>query len=402
MAIKQSNDLTKSQIILFLIAVMLSNIAVMGDNVLFPISHNLYSAFPNSVSAVNYILSGPPILIVISALILPFILKIISKRTAMIIGEVLFTLGSVFGVLIESASWMVFTRSLVGIGQGFVQVCAIALIADVYVDEIERSKYIGFFYAAQNIIGLIFTYFTGLVAAASTWQNVFKLYYLSIPMLIMCLFFIPKLDSESSSQDNAVKKETTKKRLGFECWSVIIQMLILSSGCMIISYFISVYVADNNLGTEALSGNALAVAAIVSALVTFVFGSIYKNLKRYTVVIAGICSVLSFVVLYFSHSVASVYIAAILNGIAYVSMMSYAFTHCANIVSPDQVDRAIGLVTASYGIGSFLATNIATGVMSIMHTDSFTSTTIVYTAFGAITAIYGLCIALGNSRKKTV
>ena len=51
--------MSKTKRILFYIAIMLSNVAVMGEQVIQPITYNFYNAFPDSQTAVNMILSIP-------------------------------------------------------------------------------------------------------------------------------------------------------------------------------------------------------------------------------------------------------------------------------------------------------------------------------------------------------
>ena len=48
---------------LFYLAIMLTNIVILGDTVIVPITYNLYQAYPDQTWAVNFIISGPPLIL---------------------------------------------------------------------------------------------------------------------------------------------------------------------------------------------------------------------------------------------------------------------------------------------------------------------------------------------------
>ena len=104
----------------------------MNDLVIIPIISSFYQNFGDHMSLVNYIVSGPAIIIVFTSLLASWLCKRMDKKAALIIGAVFFTVGAVFGALIENPWYIAFMRTLVGIGAGFEQVVAVSLIADVY------------------------------------------------------------------------------------------------------------------------------------------------------------------------------------------------------------------------------------------------------------------------------
>lgn len=384
--------ISKAKRMLFLIAAMLSNIAVMADMVLYPITNSLYEAFPESLSLVNYILSGPPLLIVVFSLVTPILLKKMSKRSVMILGSVLFTIGGVFGVSVESPLYMAAMRTLVGMGQGMINVCAVALICEVYVDEQERSKYIGYFNASMNVVGMVFTYVAGLIAANSSWQNNFLLYLSAIPMLIMVVLFVPKLESGAVEE---IPSSTGKKQgMGMDFWQMILVFFIICTLCMVPAYFMSVYVAENALGSETVYGTASALGQVASFVAAMCFGAIYNKLKRFTCTVGIGLSVVCFALWYFTTGVATVYAVTLIQSIAYLFLFSYCYARAPEIVPPEKVDTAIGIVTATYGIGGFLSTYFATFLMNVTHAERFTDTIIILPIFAAIVLVLDIIYML--------
>lgn len=393
-----NTQLSKTKRILFLIAVMLSNVAVMADTVIYPITSNLYGAFPDSMGMVNYILSGPPLILVVVSLITPLILKKVSKKTMMIIAGILFTVGSVFGVTVESVLYMAFMRSLVGIGQGIINVCAIALICEVYYEENIRARYVGFYNASMNIIGMVFQFAAGMIAAGSHWQNAFLLYLTSIPMIVMMVLFIPNL-SEQDVQEAAMEMEAEAgigKKTGFgaDFWEMIIIFFILATLCMIPAYFMSVYISEKAIGTEALAGTAGTVGQIASFLTAMVFGPIFAKCKRLTMVLGLGVGVAAFGIWAFGEGAAVAVIVYVLECIAYLLLFTYCYAQAPALAPAGKSDFAIGIVTAAYGIGSFVSTYLVTFVMGLLNTDSVLPTLPIWFIIAVVIFVFDILYVL--------
>lgn len=394
-------SLSKSRRILFLIAVMLSNIAVMGDMVIYPITNSLYQTFPESGGVVNYILSGPPLLLLLMSLATPLLLRYTTKRKLLILGSLLFTIGSVCGVLFVNAAWMAAMRSLVGIGQGIINVCAVALIGEVYVEEKLRSRYIGFFNASMNVVGMIFASLAGVLASTYKWESVFLLYLSSIPMLVMVILFVPELGKEEGGQqaDAAAGKE--KQKFGMDFWEMILTFFLLDTLCMVSSYFMSVYVSENALGTETLTGTATSLGQIASFLLAMVFGQIFMKLKRGTSILGFAMGIVAFGGWYLLEGPMVVYLVYIVQCMAYLLIFTYCYAQAPSLVPASRVDMAIGIVTATYGIASFVSTYVVTLVMDLMGTDRFSDTLIVWALIAVLTFVIDLGYCLIRRSPKT-
>ena len=68
-----SGKMSKTKALLFVFTVMLPNVCVMADCVIYPITNYIYGAYPENVGAVNWILSGPCLLLCLSSLVAPAI-----------------------------------------------------------------------------------------------------------------------------------------------------------------------------------------------------------------------------------------------------------------------------------------------------------------------------------------
>ena len=75
-------EMTKGKKILFLVALMMTTFVTMGDNLLYPITSNIYGEFYENIGLTNYVVSGPLLLIFVVSLIAPAFLKKMTKITA--------------------------------------------------------------------------------------------------------------------------------------------------------------------------------------------------------------------------------------------------------------------------------------------------------------------------------
>ena len=65
-----------------------------------------------------------------------------------------------------------------------------ALIAELFDDEGARGKAMGFFNASMAGIGAVISVVAGIFAV-NGWREVFKVYWISVPILILMILFIP-------------------------------------------------------------------------------------------------------------------------------------------------------------------------------------------------------------------
>lgn len=370
-------EMSKTKRILALIAIMSTSVAVMADLVLNPVIKLLYGAFPNDMEAVNYIVSGPMLIIVIASLITGFLLKKMNKKTLMIIGGVIFAVGAIAGVLIEDPLYMCVMRTLVGIGSGVTNVVAVALIADLYDDDQVRAKITGYYNAALSFVGVVFSFVAGIVAESFNWESVFNIYWVAVPMVILLVLFIPSIrPGDIVHEDAAAATKSGKKEgLGWRFWWMQVCWFVVNViMCATFLYYLSSYIMENNLGGAAFAGTAASVKSIIGFLICLIFGLIYKKFGRAVMPGCMIIAALSMILMVLFPSMAVALIFASIGGCAYKIAFSYAYAHGFSLVPASRTDDSASITTAVYGIGSFLSTYYATWLMQVMNTEVVTPT----------------------------
>ena len=393
-------EMTKTKRTLCLIALMLTNLAVMNDLVIIPIISSFYQNFGDHMGLVNYIVSGPALIIVFTSLLASWLCRKLDKKVVLIAGALFFTVGAIFGAIVENSYYIAFMRTLVGIGAGFEQVVAVALIADVYEDENERAKMTGYYNATMSFVGIAYSYLAGVLANSGVWQNAFKCYWAAIPMLVFIFLFVPsvKPGERTAAADESGKKE--KEALGFRFWvlegSWLVANILFGSTVL---YYVSVYIAENGLGDAAFSGTATSVKQIVGFVLCLFFGAIYSKLKRHTITVSYIIAAVTLVMMVVSPSKFGAVVIATICGCCYKLVFSYMYAHGFTLVPPSRIDDSVAITTAVYGIGTFFSTYFATWIMGLMHTDRVTETWVVSAVLFGVLAVIEIVTTVSEKKQ---
>lgn len=373
-----SIEMSKSRKILFLIALLLTNIAVMGDNLLYPITANIYEEFADNIGITNYVVSGPLLVIFLVSLIAPAFLKKMSQKTMLIIGGVLFAVSTIFGAAVPNIVYMAVMRTFTGIGQALINVSAMSLITAVYNDEQQRGATMGLYNSFMPVVGIIFGLVSGVLAVGG-WRNAYLGYLAAIPMLIMIILFIPSIKNEEPAAEAAQGGKTTAEKKSFPAffWIAVISFLIIVIAFNMMAFYVSFYVSEHALGNESVAGVMSTMISVGSMVFCFIYGKIYGKLKIHTMTLSIVMLAAALALLRFVPVLGVTVVALILVGGSYGLALTYCYAIGAECAPEGREDTAIGIVTATYAIGGFVATYISTWLMDVMHTNGAITPTLI-------------------------
>ena len=179
----------KKTLVLVMVATIVASAIMVNDIAITPAADFMFGAYGD---ATNFILSGPSLLMIPAALVTGVLLKHFSKKTIFVIGALLFTIGGLScSFVLDSALFVCAMRAIIGLSVGMVASCRTALIAESFIDENKRGTMMGLWNAGMAVLGMVI----GLAAAAlvdESWQSVFKLYWMAVPILIVIVFCVPR------------------------------------------------------------------------------------------------------------------------------------------------------------------------------------------------------------------
>jgi len=358
-----SVKLSKVKHYLFLLAIILTNIVIMHDYVVMPVANNLYEAFPDGVAGVNFILSGPAVFLFFGSLIAPMLFSKVHKKVLLVISCAVFAVASVFGASVVSLGYIIACRSICGLACGFVQVIALDIVADYFVDENKRASFLGIYNAGMAGIGAIMGVVAGNLAV-SGWQNAYLTYWAAIPMVLLVIFYVPKLNSAAATAEES-EESGKKEPMGGRFWIMLVNYVLLNLCYTPMMFMASVYIAENGLGNEAVSGLAASLGTVGSCVCCLAFGFLFSKLKARTSLISYAVMTLGLLGMFILPNQFVFLAICTLCGGAYGMIFSYAYAVGPSIVTLQNISKAISYLTAGSGLAMFAGTYVVTAIMNV-------------------------------------
>jgi len=111
------------------------------------------------------------------------------RKPALIVGIVLFLIGSVLSGLSQTMWQLIFFRGLQGLGAGALFPISLAVIADLFTPA-ERGKYQGLFGAVFGVAFLVGPFLGGVLTDSLSWHYIF---FVNVPVGLVSLYLIARL-----------------------------------------------------------------------------------------------------------------------------------------------------------------------------------------------------------------
>jgi MFS family permease len=384
-----------------LIALFLVNFAYMADMAIIPAADAIYSVFSDApIGLLNFILTGPQLIGVASALLISVLMRRFSKKRIIVVFFALFTISACLGAVVKDPYYIAAMRALVGFSNGGLAPAAIALISEVYFDDEKKlNGLVGAFSGFTALIGAAISIVAGWLCSIH-WDYVYYIYFAAIPMLFLLMISLPDLPLQQATDKT---NETTHVKMSISRLAALIGSILLI--CVIfnvMSYQCAIYVTQNGLGDSVFAGILSGVVTISTAVGCFIFAPIYNRLNR------GISSVFYFMLalgfltsLFPFNQVWAIVCFAIL-GFAYGLAMPYYYVRASAIVPPEMASSVTGIVAAAIGFGSFLSSFVSTFLINIFDFSALISLFPLYIGVLTLGGIVAVILAVRDKKTRLV
>ena len=281
-------------------ALFVSSMCTMGDLVITPIAADLYVAFADAPEAlINFGITGPALVGLPFSLLAGWLCDRFDKKWIMVAGFAIFTFSAIFGAAIENIWYFVITRCLAtGMGWGITNTAAFSILADLFSDEKQHGRMVGFYNAAMSIMGAVLSSVAGVLASYGIWQNAFSIYWIAAPTLVLLIVFLPSMKPKlMRGADGHVETTEEIKAEDKGWWKSILplnaQVLLVAVCYFVQLYMISLFVADTGLGDESFSGLLVSCMTMASCLGSLAFGPLFAKMRNAVyfpfLIIIGLC-----------------------------------------------------------------------------------------------------------------
>lgn len=376
------------------IAICFASVAQMADLAIIPAADSIFAAYPDAPMALlNFILSGPQLLIVLSAILSTLLMRRYNKRTLLLVSFLAMTLCSCLGGAVDQPVYVAVMRGCVGFFGGFCAPVSLAIIGETYHDDEEKnSMYTGLFSCVSAVFGFAFSMVAGILCV-NGWRNVFKTYWAFIPMLFFMVFLLPRGNACEPSRTSANDSKSEKKEsISMAPYLRILVFSFLAAMVInVITYLCSVFAAERGIGDASFAGLLSAIITLLTAVVCMVFGAIYKVLRRNTEIAMFVVAALALVLLMFAQGKAMAIAGSVLAGVAYGILVSYYYVEVGSCVPNSRISDTVPFITAMIGLGSFASSYFAYFVMGVLGTnlvgDTFGILAVLMVILGVLTFI---------------
>ncbi|WP_270504449.1 MFS transporter [Eubacterium limosum] len=363
---------SRTRRLLAYVSILTTSFAVMYTTIFQVINYNIYEAFPEQAMAVNFFISGPYIVIMCVSFISPAIYSRTNRKKALLTACVIFTVSALLFTRQVSIYGFIAVNLICGTASAYINVAAVTMIAELYVDERIRAKYMGYYNSAMAAAGSLFSVAAGYLAHRS-WVGAFNVYWTAALMTLMVALFIPSLPKTLFDQEkDKMENGTGIARLGSRFWIMLLNFIVLGITYFVPGFFLSLYIVEHGLGDVGYAGIALSVDTLGGAVFAFFFDRTYRKLGSFTSVVSDVLMSVVLLLLYlFPNRFLLIMIVTLMGG-AYMTSIAYVYQEVTEVVPSVCMTRAMGIVVGVQYIATFLATYITTGLMKLLDTAELT------------------------------
>ncbi|PLX68995.1 MAG: MFS transporter [Denitrovibrio sp.] len=340
----------------------ISLLTIMAGAAVAPGLAAISNYFPQAdQTLIKLVLTLPAIVIIPVSFAMGRLSRLISKKTLLIIGLLLYAVGGVGGGLVDSIEMLLACRALLGVSVGIIMPLSTGLIADLCKPE-ERTKLMGLASSFSFLGGIIATLAAGFLAVYG-WRYTFIVYASSLVVLCLTIFNLPSIPKDVA--------EKTKSKLPKEVYTYAAG----GFGLMVIFYIIptniAMHIQSNGFGNASSAGFAIAIATTGGFISGLSFKHIYKLTKQYHIPIVVFISGTGILLLNQATSMTLIMIGSGFIGAGNGLIMPAIFVGVSRAVGQGSSVRAMGVVTSFLFLGQFMSPILMDGIGVIFGNTSF-------------------------------
>lgn len=309
-----------------------------------------------SQSSVELLMTIPQLTVVIFIALSSIIAKKIGQKKTVLLGLIIAGVAGVLPVLTSNFGLLMFSRAALGAGFGLFNSLAVSMISEFF-DGDEAATLIGFQSAFQGLGAAVMTFAAGHLLNFG-WQRAFLVYLIIIPIIFLFMFFVPEpgKDKEADSVAQAETELVTEKtKLSSTTIMYGILIFFLCIFYMIVVVKLSLYITEANLGSASDAGTLLSFMQIANMVAGFLFGLIYKGLKKLTLPVSFFVMALGLFLIMTASNLVLVGIGAALNGVAFAMFVPYIFNDANSLVPQSAKASTTSFILVLANIGNFLS-----------------------------------------------
>lgn len=362
-------------------AILTMSFIQMATNAVSSILADIAAEFPAaSVSAIQYLMTFPNLLVVIVSVLSAKLSVRFSKRTLASVGLVLACLSGMLSFLFhENLPCLYVWAGMLGTGIGLAVPIANSLISD-YFDGSEKDTLLGYQTSAANVGSMLMTFFGGLIAVWG-WYYDYLVYFLAVPGLALTLIFVPQKNVKTENKGEA--SENRKKGIPGFAW----RYFFIAAVFMLMFYMgptnLAMIAGERSIGKAAAVGTAATLLLLGGSVMGMIFGRIAGKIGEYTIPLGFGMLFLGYMIIYAADSIGLFYLGSFLVGTSNTLVLPQCM---GQMVTEDKEQSTflMSVVLAAANFGTFLAP-VLTGLSAFVMGNDLAGSRFLFT--GIISAV---------------
>jgi len=286
----------------YLVAVTFLGVYPMADTyVLIPAMTEIAQAMPGvGQTMINFILTIPSLMTIPASILAGRLVGsgYLSKKGCVLLGSAIFTLGGLTGGLVVDIRYLLFTRAVLGFGNGLITAMVVAVAIDYFTDR-ETASVMGIFSAASNVLAIGLTVVSGYLVLLN-WRYCFAVYLVG-GLIIIYHARVLKKNPERPVDENdpaaeppasepgkqepvSAAPDASHGKLGRTFFALLAVAIVIKTLGNSLYLALSYFIEGQGLGDAADTGLANGIMTMAIGLSGFAFGLVYGRLKAWTAI----------------------------------------------------------------------------------------------------------------------
>lgn len=300
-----------------------------------------FPTIPSSV--IQLVITLPSAFIVLFVIFGSRITMLLSKKTLLLIGDLLIAFGGMMPALMNDFYVILVLRCILGIGVGIVVPVSTSVLTD-YLENAERDSAMGMQSAVVCAGGILYGLF-GAFLVDFGWRYTFLAYATCIPIFFI-LLLLPKQKVTANIQKTKIRLNKQVILISFLCFLITASRYILTVG---IPFFLD----EESLANPSVNGIITTINMFGGLIAGLLYGSFAKALKKHTLLAGILGTSIGMLITYFANDISVVFVGTFIHGIT----MSLIFPRLNIMVSkaaePYMIPIALSVLFATNNLGQF-------------------------------------------------
>lgn len=324
----------------------ISMITVMAGAAVSPALGNISNAFPDAdTNLIKMILTIPALFIIVFSLLSGKLTSLFTKKQILITGILIYIIGGIGPVLVNTLNQLIIFRAILGIGCGLIMPISQSLISDFFTDD-ERTMMTGYSSAASNLMGIISSIVVGGLSSIG-WKYGFYIYLIALIVLILNIIVLPKQQNQ--------KKHNVKNNINKKVYFLAVGMCLITIAFYAVPTNIALFMKSEHIGESSSAGLAIALFTLGGFIAGISLSKITKTFKTFTIPLGIGIMCAGYVLLFYAQNLYILLASVTLVGFAFGIIYPLIFLNTTSISDKASNSIAISIVSSSMFLGQFLS-----------------------------------------------